>query len=101
MDGIRFFLATHWLAIALFGVGLAPGGGAWQTWRRRGAWPTTLVLLAGSVSLLAVGSLAIPSTRAAWLAGLAFVALFAALLVVVVTGRWSAPLGHALGGLLL
>jgi uncharacterized membrane protein/Mg-chelatase subunit ChlD len=76
------FLATHWLAALLGGVGLVL---LLAGLRRRG-------LQAGGIALglLALGGLALPAGPAGWLAVAAGSALFVMLFVLVLTGSWSA-----------
>jgi uncharacterized membrane protein/Mg-chelatase subunit ChlD len=101
MDDLRRFLITNWLAVALSAAGLACGAWGLWSWRRRGRLQRSLWPAGIALALLAAGALGLSPSAGAWLAGAAALGLFAALLAVVITGRWLAPVGYALAGLLL
>src|SRR3954469_789698 len=99
MSGPVNFLATHWFAALLLAVALVLG---LFLLRKRGTSAAFWLLLIGSAFALAgVGGLLVPEDWALWLTLGAAAALFVMLLVVVLTGRWWAPLGYGVGGLLL
>jgi uncharacterized membrane protein len=96
----RDLLATHWFAFLLLVGALGLGAAEW--WR--GGFRNGLAffpLASAALALLALGGLVVPFDVAFWGVSLALTALFVALVVVVWTGRWSAPLGWILGGFLL
>jgi uncharacterized membrane protein len=101
MDRLRDFLAAQWFDSLLLGGALVLGAYLLRVRRRRGGWSIPGLMLVAAPALLGLGGLVVPHAWGLWLAGAALLTLFGALLVVVVSGRWWAPLGHALGGLLL
>src|SRR5262249_49946479 len=101
MDGLRYWLVTHGFALFLVGIAFVLGVIAWFRWMRRQIQPVLLLVVGCSLPLLGLGGRVRPSALAGVLAGVALAALFIALLVVVVTGRWSALLGFLLGGSIL
>jgi uncharacterized membrane protein len=87
------YLVAHWLALALVVGGV--GWGAILLWRRR------RVSFAAALVLAGVGGLLLPTSAGAWVAGLALATLFLMVSVVVLTGRWWAPLGYVAGAAVL
>ena len=99
MSGLVSFVATHWFAVLLLAVALVLGI---FLLRRRGTPAAFWLLLAGAALALAgLGGLVMLEDWALWLSIGTAAALFVMLLVVVVTGKWWAPLGYGVGGLLL
>jgi uncharacterized membrane protein len=101
MHGILDVLAEHWFSFLLLAIAVVLGVSLLNVWRRRGEWSLLLLLTGSAVALLSVGGLALPATWGVWLAGAALALLFVMLLLVIITGSWSAPLGYAVGAVLL
>jgi uncharacterized membrane protein len=106
------FLTDHWLTLALLSAAAVLGFVLVIRWQRRRAVARALAHTAATFALLAVGGLIAawvtagrelhhPAAWAWWVAGSAFAVLVAMLVTVLLTGRWWAPLGYAMGGLLL
>ncbi|MBV9123271.1 MAG: hypothetical protein JO112_07940, partial [Planctomycetes bacterium] len=111
MDLLLQFLIHHSFGLLLLAAALVLGL-VLLLRLRRGRWSLALLLLSTSCTLMGLGGLAGPgwvalhfpgnwSLWAGWLVGSALAALFVMLVVVVLTGHWSARLGFTMGGLLL
>src|SRR5262249_44377401 len=101
MDSLRQFLLPHWFGVLLLIAGLVQGLLLLLGWQRRKVWSLPLFLVGSGCALAGLGGLLLPWDTALWVAGLALFALFVMLLVVIVTGNWSAPAGYAVGALTL
>jgi uncharacterized membrane protein len=112
MDRASYLLSAYWFSGLLLAVALALGLWLFLAWRRRHALSFPLLLSASAFGLAGAGGLISalvewgkfleePAAWAWWTAGAALAALFAMLLLVLISGRWSAWLGYALGGLAL
>jgi uncharacterized membrane protein len=101
MDDAREFLVGHWLSLVLVIPLLLLGLRAVLGWRQKGRFPLAPALLAGSLSCLVIGDLALPPQWAFWLGAGALAAIFVMVLVLLVTAAWSAHLGFILGAAIL
>lgn len=100
MDRLQHFLVLHWFGAFLLGIGLILGGLLLWRWRR-GAWSLPLLLSSVAFLLVGTGGLALQSAWGMWLAAGALATLVVMFVIVVLTSRWWAPLGYAMGALLL
>jgi uncharacterized membrane protein len=114
MNQTQEFLTAHWFSLVLLAGALALGGAVLVLRRRRKVWSMPLLLAGAAVALMGAGGLAsgFESTvdiggwtfSLQWTLGLGLAALavfFGMLLVVIITGAWSAPLGYGVGALLI
>jgi uncharacterized membrane protein len=104
MDG--FFFSDHWFALVLLGMAVFLGAWLLVHWQKLKIWSLPILLPASALALTAIGGLLLPAlwgitgtTIGIWLTMGALGVLFVMLLLVVVTSRWWAPLGYALGAL--
>jgi uncharacterized membrane protein len=95
------FSVSHWFSLVLVAAALGIGAATLWVRRRRQTWSLPHILGASALALLAAGGLALPSDWGLWLGGAALTTLFVMLLIVILSGSWSAPLGYAAGALLL
>src|SRR5262249_513419 len=96
------YLTTHWFAGLLLAIAFALGVALLSVRRQRAAWPLSLVLPGVATLLMGLGGLVLPATGGAALLTVAALGVLVFLLVIVVlTGRWWAPLGYTVGGFLL
>src|SRR5438132_13900116 len=96
MDWLARELADHWLSCLLLALALALGAVSAGSRGRRGTWSLQLLLMASGLAILALGSFAIPSAWAWWLTSIPLSVLLAMLVIVLLTGRWSALLAWSL-----
>jgi uncharacterized membrane protein len=90
------FLSVHWFPVALLMAALILGA---FCLRKRTRWLLVLGVIFASIAL---GSLALPSDWAGWLAAGAGVVIFVKLILLLTTGRWWPPVATAAAlGLLL
>src|SRR5437899_1678505 len=104
-------LGTTWFSLLILAVAAALAVRLLIVWQRRRTAPLSLLLPASALGLVGLGGILAPflirfnvvetSAWAWWMAGGVAVVLFGMLLVVVMTGRWSAILGYTVGGILL
>src|SRR5438067_5730315 len=99
MNQALLYLGTHWLAATLLVAGLMLSALFMHLGRTTRSF--VLLLTGAPLALLALGALLVPEDWAVWLAIGAGAVLFGMVLTVVTTGRWYAPLGYSIGGLLL
>src|SRR5690242_4371059 len=101
MNEATDFLLSRWLAVALL-AGAAVLGLVLLWLHRRRRWSPCVALSACALALVGCGGLTFPSARVAgWTTCAALVVLAVLFAVVVLTGRWWAPLGYFAGGCLL
>jgi uncharacterized membrane protein len=101
MNQATEFLTGNWFSLVLLLLSLGTGGALLQVRRRRQSWSIGLLLLGATLGLMGLGGLSLPFEWALWVGGVSLAVLFGMLLVVIVSGSWSAVLGYILGGLLL
>jgi len=101
MDNLRDFLIIHWFDGLLVVLALGFGFFFGQRWRRKQIRSKVLLLLAAAFGLCGLGGLIVPSPWALWGGAAALAGLFFAILVVLLTGYWSAILGYTLAAFLL
>src|SRR5262245_41647954 len=101
MERLSHLLGVHWFGVLLVAVGLVLGGFLLATWLRRKTWSLPLLLTGAAALLVGLGTLTLPTEIGLWVGGAAFVALFGMLLVLIITGNWSAHAGYASGAVLL
>src|SRR2546428_8826660 len=106
------YLAAHWLALLLAGIGLILGGLSLLR-RPQAFWTSPSFVVAAALLLLGGGDFGVSVTYgllgdvwpwreiALWVAAGALVALFVKLIVVVTTGEWLAPLAWIFAAVLL
>jgi Mg-chelatase subunit ChlD len=90
-------LSRNWFAGLLVLAALGVGGVLVLRQRQRGTWSVPLLVLAAALALLGTGGLAVPAAWGWWLAGGGIVCLFGMLLVLILTGKWYAPVAAGLG----
>src|SRR5436305_155933 len=96
------YVATHWLALACIALSLPPL--ALALWRLITTVRTTPApaVLGSALGLFGIGGLEVIAWDHGMYVTLADLGLLvAALVVVLITGVWSAPLGYFLGAVLL
>jgi uncharacterized membrane protein len=102
MAQVLDYVLSHSFPAGAFALALVPAALLLLARRRRGAWSVPLLLSSAAFALLGLGGLTLASTDgAAWVAAVALTVLFGMLAVVALTGTWWAPLGYAVGALLL
>src|SRR5437870_3249738 len=99
------YLAAHWLALLLTGMGLILGGLSvlrnFRSLKTSEVWTSPGFVIAVGLLLLGVGDLWPWQEVAFWVAGAALVVLFVKLIVVVTTGEWLPLLGWSVAAILL
>src|SRR5437870_12358762 len=102
MRGLSDLIGATWFAAGLLIGALVAGGGVLLLRRRRGTVSYPLLFLAAILGLLGIGGLAMPDPWwGLWLV-VGVISVFSVmLLVLVLSGSWWAPLGYALGSLLV
>src|SRR5947209_8779013 len=102
MSRLADLLSIHWMAVVFLTAALVAGGGIALLRQRRGTLSYRLIFLASTLGLFGVGGLALPSPWWGFLlVGAALAAFSVTLFVLVLSGRWWAPLGYGLGAVLL
>jgi uncharacterized membrane protein len=98
MNPVTNFLYGHWLAITCLLAAMCFGAAAFVRWRQHGVWRWTYYLPAAILASYGLG--AFDFLPAWWLgpaiALTAFGVFVGLLVVVILSGFWSAPLGYAL-----
>jgi uncharacterized membrane protein len=97
-----YLMSGHWLAAILLAFAvLLFVGLLWQR-QRTGQWSLSLLLAGSALFLLGAGGLGIVPAEYGLFGAAGVAGIFVVLLIVVIlTGSWWAPLGYALGALLL
>jgi uncharacterized membrane protein len=95
MNSAIDFLAGHWLQSALAALAAVALSAVSVVCLRQRRWPTSLVVLAGALALLALGGFAVLPEVGLWLCIAALAALFILLFVMILTGQWSPQLAWA------
>jgi uncharacterized membrane protein len=101
MDGLREYLSENWFACVWGALALVLSIVAVLLRPLRPAAAMALWILGAVGALMALGGLVLPFYWASWTLAVPVVVLFGMVLVVIVTGRWWAPLGYSVGGLAL
>lgn len=97
MDRLLLFLASHWFGAFLLCVGVVLALALLLVrWRRKG-WSLPLGVTGAGFALAGAGGLIVPADVGAWVATIGLVLLFFALLWVIITSQWSAPLAWVVG----
>jgi uncharacterized membrane protein len=99
---LTYLLTGHWLAgVCVLLAGLVAIAMLWRR-RRTGKWPVRALLGGCTLLLLGIGGLGFIPPEVGLYTCLASLAVFAAMLVIVITtGAWSAPLGYLSATILL
>ncbi|HEV3447096.1 MAG TPA: hypothetical protein VG099_20825, partial [Gemmataceae bacterium] len=95
------YLKDNWFSLLLLAVAVGLGAALLIAYSRRRSWSLPLLLTGAAFALLGVGGLVLPFGISLWVGVGAAAILFAMLLVVITTGSWWAPLGYAIGAVLL
>jgi uncharacterized membrane protein len=95
MDGFTF--ADQWFAFVLLALAVGLGASTLIVWQRHTVWSLDILLPAAALALMGMGGFVLTPAWGLWIGAGALAALFVMTLVVVVTSRWWAPLGFALG----
>src|SRR5215831_9075259 len=100
MNRATEFLTANWFSLFLFVLALTSGAMLLFLRQRRRNWSLGLILLGSLLAAAAVGGLVLPFEWGLWLSAAVLGVLFIMLLVVIITGAWSAPVGYTAGALL-
>ena len=101
MDGPLSFSVEHWFSLLFLAIALVLGACLILVRLRRREWSLLLLLVGSGFALAGTGGLALPFAWGLWLTGAMLALLVAMLLIVILSGGWSARLGYAVGALLL
>ncbi|HEV3204594.1 MAG TPA: VWA domain-containing protein [Gemmataceae bacterium] len=101
MDNLRDLLSIHWFDSLLVVLALVFGYLFVRRWQTKQSWSHHYLLAAGACGLFGLGGLVVPFPWALWVLIAALVGWFGAILVVLMTGHWSASLGYTLAALFL
>jgi uncharacterized membrane protein len=99
MEDLWNFMAAGWLAAALVIIGSVSLIGAWL-WRRHETYSRCAAVVGGGLALAGGGGLMLPAAWSGWIVLGSAVCLFGQLLVLMVSGRWYAPLAWIAAGIL-